>query len=122
MRSINSPLYSFFFPLAARHRDCTSCDAMKATLVVLALVSVAGLAIFSPRILTARTASNPGIQPATVSSCVDRYNSLLKDAKGALVKGDRATTVDLLEQAERLIPDCPALRDAASPNAILLSL
>jgi hypothetical protein len=95
---------------------------MKTTLVVLALVSVIGLAIFSPRILTARVASNPGIQPATVTSCVDRYNFLLKDAKRALVKGDRAGSVDLLEQAERIIPTCPALQDGASPKAISLSL
>ena len=95
---------------------------MKATLVVLALASVAGLAIFSPRLLTGRAASSPGIQPATAASCVDNYNSLLKGAKAALVKGDRATSVDLLDQAERIIPGCPALQNGASPKAILLSV
>jgi hypothetical protein len=50
---------------------------------------------------------------------VDRYNSLLKDAKGALAAGDRNTTVDLLQQAKSLIPACPALQDRHSSITIL---
>ena len=87
---------------------------MKVTLVILALVSVAALVIFFPRILAACAASNPVIQPAAATSCVERYNSLVKGAKSALTKGDRAATVDLLEQAERIIPSCRALQGDAS--------
>jgi hypothetical protein len=92
---------------------------MKVTRVILALVSVVGLATFLPRILTARASSNPGIQSASKTSCVDRYNALVRGAKSALTKGDRAATVDLLEQAERIIPSCQPLQDGTSPRAAL---
>ena len=92
---------------------------MKSTVVVLALISLAVLAILFPRILTVRAASNPGIQPAGMTSCVDRYNSLLEHAKSALAAGDRRLTVDLLQRAKSLIPICPALQDNQSSTATI---
>jgi hypothetical protein len=88
---------------------------MKPLLAVVAIVSLAGLVLFSPRILTARAASNPGMRRVTTTSCVDRYNSLLEQAKSALAAGDRGSTVDLLQRAKELIPACPALKDRPSP-------
>ena len=95
---------------------------MKLTLIVLAFISPAGLAIAFPRIVPARASANPGAEPISSESCVDRYNSLLKNAKTALIAGDRATSVDLLEQAKHMILTCPALQDGASPETVLLSL
>ena len=106
------------FRLPARHSDCTTRRTMKSALVVLALISLAGLAILSPRILTARAASDSGTQPAAVASCVDRYNSLLHHAKSALAAGDRSSTVDLLQRAKSLIPVCPGLQDRQSSAAL----
>jgi hypothetical protein len=95
---------------------------MKLTLVVLSFISLAGLAIFVARILPARASSNPRSEPVAAESCMDRYNYLVKSAKAALIAGDRAATVNLLSQAERIIPSCPALQDGASPQAAMLSL
>jgi len=93
---------------------------MKPTLIILAFISLAGLAIAFPRIVPARASSNPGAKPVSTGSCVDRYNSLLKNAKTALTAGDRAATVDLLEQAKQMLPACPALQNGASPPTVLL--
>jgi hypothetical protein len=93
---------------------------MKPTLIILAFISLAALAIAFPRIVPARASSNPGAEPVSTESCVDRYNSLLKNAKTALTAGDRAATVDLLEQAKQMLPACPALQDGAAPRTVLL--
>jgi hypothetical protein len=93
---------------------------MKPILIILAFISLAGLAIAFPRIVPARASSNPGAEPISTKSCVERYNSLLKNAKTALTAGDRAATVDLLEQAKQMLPACPALQDGPSPHTLLL--
>jgi hypothetical protein len=61
-----------------------------------------------------------GTAPVSTESCVDRYNSLLKNAKTALTAGNRAATVDLLEQAKQMLPACPALQDGPSPHTLRL--
>jgi hypothetical protein len=95
---------------------------MKPTLIVLAFISLAGLAIVLVRLVPARASSNPVVEPVRAGTCVDRYNSLLKNAKTALIAGDRATTLNLLEQAKHMIPTCPALQDGVSPETVLLTL
>ena len=47
---------------------------------------------------------------------------MLKNAKTALTAGDRAATVDLLEQAKQMLPTCPALQEGTTPETVLLSL
>jgi len=97
--------------------------SMKLILAALALVSLAGLAIgFAPRTVPARASSNLGAEPVSAGSCTDRYNSLLKNAKRALTAGDRASTVQLLQRAKRLISVCPALQDDGSRETPVLSL
>jgi hypothetical protein len=110
------------FPNFARHPDCLLQQTMKSTLITLAFVSLAAFAIAFPRIVPARASSNRGIEPVRTGSCVDRYNSLLKSAKAALTAGDRAGAVDQLEQAESVIPGCPALQDGSARQGALLSL
>jgi hypothetical protein len=95
---------------------------MKPTLVLLALASLVALATSLPRTLPARAPSNQKPEPVATGSCVDRYNSLLKSAKAALIAGNRAATADLLQEAQRIIPICPDIRDGGSPQAFLLSL
>jgi hypothetical protein len=95
---------------------------MKPILFAVAFVSLAALVFCFARAMPARASSNPRIELAAAGSCTDHYNSLLRAAKAALIAGDRATTVKLLEKAERIIPSCPALKDGASPQAALLSL
>jgi hypothetical protein len=94
---------------------------MKLTLV-LAFISLAGFAIVFARLVPARASSNSGVEPVQAGSCVDRYNSLLKNAKSSLIRGDRVTTLDLLERAKLMMPACPALQDGPSPDTVMLSL
>ncbi len=95
---------------------------MKPILVVLAFTSLAGLALALPRTVPARASSNSRVDPVQAQNCVDRYNSLVKAAKGALAAGDRSRTVDLLEQAKNLIPACPALQSGQLSVATTVSL
>jgi hypothetical protein len=95
---------------------------MKPVLVVVTLILLAGLTVSFSRILPARASSNPQFQPAAADSCVDRYNFLVRSAKATLMAGDRATTVKLLTEAERIIRSCSALQDSTSPHPALLSL
>jgi hypothetical protein len=96
---------------------------MKPILVVATLILLAGLAVSFGRILPARASSNPRTQPVVATeSCVDRYNLLVKSAKAALIAGDRAATVKLLTEAQRIIPICSPLQDGTSPQAAFLSL
>jgi hypothetical protein len=98
---------------------------MKPTVIILAFISLAGLGIIFVRLVPARASSafsTSGIRSVREGTCVDHYNSLLNNAKSALVAGDRATTLDLLEQAKHMMPTCPALRDGAAPETVLLSL
>ncbi len=95
---------------------------MKPILVVVAFISLTGLALALARTVPARASSNSTVEPARAETCVDRYNSLLKSAKGALAAGDRNKTVDLLQQANGLIPACPALQNGQLSVATTLSL
>jgi hypothetical protein len=98
---------------------------MKPSLIVLALISFAGLAIILMRLVPTPAASRSssfGVESVRTGTCVDRYNSILKNAKSALIAGDRVATLNLLEQAKHMIPACPALQDVASPETVLLSL
>lgn len=95
---------------------------MKLILVVLAFISLAGLALALPRTVPARVSSNSAVEPVRAQTCVDNYNSLLKSAKAALAVGDRNVTVDLLQQAKNLIPACPALQSGQLSVATTVSL
>src|SRR6266851_5023248 len=96
---------------------------MKPISVFFAFVSLALLAVILPRILPARASSSGAhlIESAAAMSCVDRYNSLLKSGKEALIAGDRAGTVDLLLQAKRILASCQALQDGSSRQAPALA-
>ena len=87
---------------------------MKPALVLVALIALVALGVSVTRILPARASSHPNPHHVATNSCVDRYNSLLKSAKQALIAGDRAATVGFLEEAKGIIPVCPALQDAGS--------
>jgi hypothetical protein len=95
---------------------------MKPILVVLTVISLAGLGLALARTVPARASSISGVEPVQAETCVDRYNSLLKGAKGALAAGDRSRTVDLLQQAKELIPACPALQSGQLSVATTVSL
>ena len=84
------------------------------------LVSLAGLAICFSGNLTPRESSKVVLPPAIVGSCVDRYDYLLIEAKAALMKDDRGASVELLKEAQNIIPRCPALQDGVPQQTALL--
>jgi len=63
---------------------------------VICVLLLLGLSL--PCMLLARTSSTlkSNAEPAVAMSCGDRYNSLLKSAKAALIRGDRTASVDAL--------------------------
>jgi hypothetical protein len=78
---------SFFRPTTASRLQKTT--TMKPTVIVLALISLAGLAIIFVRLVPARASSafsNSGVKPVRAGTCVDRYNSLLNNAKSGLLQ------------------------------------
>ena len=89
---------------------------MKPLLAVVAFVSLAGFVLFSPRIPPARATSNPGMRPVTTTSCVERYKSLLRQAKSALAAGDRGTTVESAPTSEGTGPGLPRAKGRARPG------
>lgn len=95
--------------------------SMKAMLIAFAFGSLAAVAIWLSGIFAARPCSHLLIPPASFGTCVDRYDYLLAGAKAALIRGDRASTVQLLEQAEKIIPACPALQDGVPAETALLA-
>ncbi len=98
---------------------------MKPLFVIFTLLSGMALAASLPWILPARASLSrelKEVDPAAAISCVDRYNSLLKSGKAALIKGDRAASVNALLQAERMLASCPALQDGSSHQAPALVL
>jgi hypothetical protein len=97
---------------------------MKPTVIILAFISLAGLGITFVRLVPARASSafsTSGTESVREGTCVEHYNSLLNNAKLALIAGDRATTLNLLEQAKHMTPTCPALKGDAAPEPVLLS-
>jgi len=91
-------------------------------IVLLAALSVGGLAMSSPRLVPSRSTASSAIETKeTTARCADRYDILLRAAKAALYAGDRATTVGLLKKARQLISVCPALQDGTSTSTSLLS-
>lgn len=87
-------------------------------LPIVALTSFAILTFIAPLASPAQAAA----KTVAGTSCVDRYNSLLKGAKAALIAGDRGRAVNLLEEAKRVLPVCPALREGSSPHQTMVSM
>jgi hypothetical protein len=66
-------------------------------------------------------AASPKAKLLPATSCVDRYNSLLMDAKAALVNRDRALALDRLDKDYRMLSTCTPLEDGPSRPSMLIS-
>lgn len=95
---------------------------MKPTLIALALGSLAVVAIWFYAVITPAVSSNVVVPSAIAGSCVDRYDYLLTRAKAALIRGDRIASAEMLAQAEKIIPGCPALQNGDPQQTALLDL
>jgi hypothetical protein len=97
---------------------------MKSLVVIFTVLSLILMAVNLPWILPAGVSSSRTINVASPvsTSCVNRYNALLKTGKADLIAGNRAASVDALRRAERMLASCPALQDDSSSQARALVL
>jgi hypothetical protein len=95
---------------------------MKAILTFMVFLPLAAPAVGFFRTVPVRSASISGVEASNSATCVERYNTLLMQAKEAVTTGDRAATVEFLHQAKRVLARCPALQNGSSPRAAALAL
>ncbi len=95
---------------------------MKAILTFIVFLSLAAPTVGPFRAVPLRASSISGVEAGVSQTCVDRYNTLLMQAKQALTAGNRAATVDLLYKAKRVIASCPGLHNGSPPQAQALAL
>ena len=87
---------------------------------VLALVigSIASL----PRVCAEGPAGSVAAESRDGSSCADRYNALLRQAKTALVKGDRGAAINSLIAAKIQLRTCQELEERNSTAGVAVAL
>lgn len=84
----------------------------------LVLGSIAGL----PRSRAEGPDGRVAAETRDSSSCADRYNVLLGQAKVSLVKGDRGAAINLLIAANILLRTCKDLEEPNSSAAVAIAL
>jgi hypothetical protein len=85
---------------------------------VLALGSIASL----PRLCAEGPDGSVPAEPRDGSSCADRYNALLGQAKASLVKGDRGAAINSLLMAKIQLHTCQELEERNSTAAVAVAL
>jgi hypothetical protein len=85
---------------------------------VLALGSIASL----PRLCAEGPDGSLPAEPRDGSSCADRYNALLGQAKASLVKGDRGAAINSLLMAKIQLHTCQELEERNSTAAVAVAL
>ncbi len=85
---------------------------------VLALGSIASL----PRLCAEGPDGSVPAEPRDGSSCADRYNALLGQAKASLVKGDRGAAINYLLMAKIQLHTCQKLEERNSTTAVAVAL
>jgi len=85
---------------------------------VLAIGSIASL----PRLCAEGPDGSLPAEPQDGSSCADRYNALLGQAKASLVKGDRGAAINSLIAAKIQLRTCQELEERNSTAAVAVAL
>jgi hypothetical protein len=85
---------------------------------VLAVGSIASL----PRLCAEGPDGNVAAESRGGSSCADRYNALLGQAKASLVKGDRGAAINSLIAAKIQLRTCQELEERNSTAAVAVAL
>jgi hypothetical protein len=75
------------------------------------LLAIGLVALPLPRVALAQGGESGSSSPAIESECNQRYNTLVLEAKDALIKGDRTHSIELLGRAKLLLESCADLED-----------
>src|SRR6266436_2153672 len=94
----------------------------KFTSLALALALVVGSIASLPRVCAEGPDGSVAAEPQDGSSCADRYNALLGQAKASLVKGDRGAAINSLLMAKIQLHNCQELEERNSTAAVAVAL
>jgi len=75
-----------------------------------------------PRLCAEGTDGSVAAESRGGSSCADRYNALLGQAKASLVKGDRGAAINSLIAAKIQLRTCQELEERNSTAAVAVAL
>jgi hypothetical protein len=94
----------------------------KSTSLVFAFALVAGSIASLPRVCAECPDGSVAAESREGSSCADRYNALLGQAKVSLVKGDRGAAINSLIAAKIQLRTCQQLEERNSTVAVAVAL
>jgi hypothetical protein len=92
------------------------------TTVLFAAVLVVGSIASLPRLCAEGTDGSVAAESRDGSSCADRYNALLGQAKASLVRGDRGAAINSLIAAKIQLRTCQELEQRNSTAAVAVTL
>jgi len=94
----------------------------KFTSLVFALALVIRSIASLPRVCAEGPDGSVAAESRDRSSCADRYNALLGQAKASLVKGDRGAAINSLIAAKIQLRTCQQLEERNSTTAVAVAL
>jgi len=94
----------------------------KFTNLAFALALVVGSVASLPRSCAEGPDGGVAAESRHGSSCTDRYNALLGQAKASLVKGDRGAAINSLIAAKIQLRTCQGLEERNSTAAVAVTL
>jgi hypothetical protein len=94
----------------------------KFTSLVFALALVVGSIASLPRVCAEGHDGSVAAESRDGSSCADRYNALLGQAKASLIKGDRGAAINSLIAAKIQLHTCQELEERNSTAAVAVAL
>jgi len=94
---------------------------IKTTVLFAAVLAVGSIASL-PRVCAEGSDGSVAAESRDGSSCADRYNALLGQAKASLVKGDRGAAINSLIAAKIQLRTCQELEERNSTTAAAVAL
>ena len=94
----------------------------KFTSLAFVLALVVGSIASLPRVCAEGPDASVAAESRDGSSCADRYNALLGQAKASLVKGDRGAAINSLIAAKIQLRTCQELEERNSIAAVAVAL
>jgi hypothetical protein len=112
-----------FYHSTTRLLPCSTSGDMRTTTTILftAVVAVGSIASL-PRLCAEGPNGSVAAESRDGSSCADRYNALLGQAKASLVKGDRDSAINSLIAAKIQLRTCQELEERNSTAAVAVTL
>src|SRR5438552_4100688 len=118
----SSKLIRFYHGIT-RLFPCSTSWAMRIkTTVLFAAVLTVGSIASLPRLCAEGPDGSVAAESRDGSSCADRYNALLGQAKASLVKGDRNAAINSLIAAKIQLRTCQELEERNSTASIAVAL